>query len=616
MSPPPAHAGAHRRLAVAIPLTLVIFAIDLAAPMGYALGFLYLIPLMALLRSRVRWHPLAVAGLSSALVLVDVALRAPSPSGPAGLEFIVVHRALSLGALWVFALLLARNQHLALARDQTDALFHQALEGAPDAMLLVGPTGKIRRANTAALAMFGAERGGLVGEPLSSLIEGADCSTGLAGSGEAKRRDGERFPVECTSSSVQGAGGERLFAIRDISERQRRDERLRAAQRLESVGKLAGGVAHDFNNMLAAITGYAEHVRDGLPAASPARGDLQEILRASARAAALTRQLLAFSRRQVIEPIRLDLNELVRDTERLLSGTVGTDITIRLELGDELGAVVADPSKLEQVLLNLVVNARDAMPQGGVLTVETKRVTFGSSPAPEDPDLVPGDYVRLTVSDTGVGMSEATRERIFEPFFSTKPPGEGTGLGLSTTYGTVKQAGGHIEVRSELGQGTTFELYLPRASGPAQERPRKKPSLHPSRGSELVLLVEDEPSLLRVTARTLRNAGYTVLEAADGAVALAMLDAAERLPELLVTDVVMPELGGLELAAQVGERHPSLRVLFLSGYADNVIVRDGALTARFAFLQKPFSSSEFLLKIREILDAKGGSDSASLRTSA
>ena len=377
------------------------------------------------------------------------------------------------------------------------------------------------------------------------------------------------------------------------------EAQLAQSQRLEAVGRLAGGVAHDFNNILTAIGGYTDLLLADMAPTDARRQDVEEILRAAQRAAALTQQLLAFSRRQVMQPKVLDLNALVADIEKMLRRLIGEDILFATVLHPRTGNVRADPGQLEQVIVNLAVNARDAMPEGGRLTIETRSVELDESYRTEHPTVSPGPYVMLAVSDTGIGMDEETRTRIFEPFFTTKVRGKGTGLGLATVYGIVQQSGGHIWVYSEPGRGTTMRVYLPRVDAPADklERPGDAPP-QDLRGTETILLVEDEASVRAVTGQLLARNGYTVVEAADGPSALA-LDIPKL--DLLLTDVVMPGMSGRELANQLTARRPGLRVLYMSGYTDDAVVRHGMLEPGLSYLEKPFRPDALLRKVRETL---------------
>ncbi len=392
----------------------------------------------------------------------------------------------------------------------------------------------------------------------------------------------------------------------DVTERKRLEEQYRQAQKMEALGRLAGGVAHDFNNLLTVITGYADLLLERLPPGDPARGLLAEVQKAGERAGMLTRQMLAFSRRQVLEPKVLSLNTVVADTEKMLRRLIGEDVLLTTSLAPDLGPVSADPGQLEQVLMNLAVNARDAMPRGGRLTIETRNAVLDEAFCRARPDLRPGPYAVLAVTDTGTGMDEATKARLFEPFFTTKGPGEGTGLGLATVHGVVRQSGGHIEVRSELGAGTTFNVYLPqvRRTLPAG-MPLNGLAAMP-RGTETVLLVEDEDAVRSLARHVLKACGYTVLEAKDGREAIRIAEGHPGAIDLLVSDVVMPHLGGRELAERIAALRPGSKVLFLSGYTDDAVVHHGVREAEFAFLQKPYTPAVLAQKVREVLDRRAG----------
>jgi len=404
-------------------------------------------------------------------------------------------------------------------------------------------------------------------------------------------RDSAGRPVEVFGSWV------------DITERKALEMQLLQAQKMEAVGQLAGGVAHDFNNVLTAIAGYAELLREDLPSEDARRGDAEEIIRATERAAALTRQLLAFSRRQVLAPRVLDLNTVVASVDNMLRRLIAADVELRTALAPELGAVRADPGQLEQVIMNLVVNARDAMPRGGKLTIETANAELDESYALEHPAVMAGPYVMLAVSDSGVGMDAVTQARIFEPFFTTKEKGKGTGLGLATVYGIVKQSGGNIWLYSEPGRGTTFKIYLPRVDQPI-ELPAPTPAARETpRGTETVLLVEDDEAVRALARKMLAAHGYTVLAAPSGANALELAASHAGPIHLLVTDVVLPGISGRELAARFESVRPGLKVLYTSGYTDEAVVHHGVLDAGIAFLQKPFTSGALARKVRETLDS-------------
>jgi PAS domain S-box-containing protein len=382
--------------------------------------------------------------------------------------------------------------------------------------------------------------------------------------------------------------------------RKQLERELRQAQKMEAVGRLAGGIAHDFNNLLTVILGRSHHLADQLAADSPGRRDAELIEKSASRAAALTKQLLAFSRQQVLEIQAVDLNRVVADIEPMLRRLLGEDIEFTLHLSDGLGLVMADPGQVDQVILNLAVNARDAMPSGGRLTIETRNVELDVAFVEAHPGARPGPHVALTARDTGVGMDELTLARIFEPFFTTKDVGKGTGLGLSTVYGIVKQHDGYIAVDSRRGEGATFTVYLRHHEGKVVT-PGTRPTLDgPLQGSETILLVEDEDDVRDLTAEILRENGYTVLDARAGEEAKAIADRRGGMIDLLITDVVMPRMGGRELADHIWRRHPQLRVLYISGYAAPEF-EGGRVTPTGDFLSKPFPVEALLLKVREVL---------------
>jgi PAS domain S-box-containing protein len=431
---------------------------------------------------------------------------------------------------------------------------------------------------------------------------GRSCSVEVAN----YRKDGSTFWNALSVSPVRDAGGQLTHfvgVLTDVTERRKLEDQYRQSQKMEVVGRLAGGVAHDFNNLLTVINGYGEMVLAVLPSGHPARESVVEMVKSGERAAALTRQLLAFSRQQVLAPRVLNLNTVITETERMLRRVIGEDIELATRLQPSLGPVRADPGQLEQVLLNLAINARDAMPQGGRLTVETRDVDLDEAYAVEHAGAIPGRYAVLAVSDTGVGMTPEVRARVFEPFFTTKGPGKGTGLGLATVHGIVSQSGGRVEVYSEIGHGTTFKVYLPRfGESPSANRRLQSRLTATPRGNETILLAEDEESVRALSRYVLRDCGYAVLEAADGEEALKLCAGERGEIHLLVSDVVMPGMGGRQLAERLRALRPDIRVLYLSGYADDAVIRHGVLEAEVNFLQKPFSVSALARKVREVLD--------------
>ena len=419
-----------------------------------------------------------------------------------------------------------------------------------------------------------------------------------------KRRDGSQITVELTSHRIPSPDGEEVFegVVVDVTQQRSLESQFRQAQRLEAVGRLAGGVAHDFNNILTAITGYSDLLLEELAPDDPKRVDVDEIRNAAQRAAALTRQLLAFSRKQMLQTRVLDLNAVVQALEKMLQRLIGEDIKLRFAPGSGLGAVRADAGQLEQVILNLAVNSRDAMPSGGQLTIETANVELDAAYAQEHAGAVPGRYVMLAVSDTGTGMDVETKAHLFEPFFTTKEQGKGTGLGLATVYGIVKQSGGYVWVYSEPGRGATFKIYLPRVDEPV-ERAEASPDLSEvPGGSETVLLAEDDSAVREVVAGVLGQKGYRVLRAMDGQTAIEIARAQRGDLRLLITDMVMPGVTGRELAEVVTAEVPAVRVLFMSGYTDDAVVRHGVLDQGTPYLQKPFTPLALARKVREVLD--------------
>lgn len=399
---------------------------------------------------------------------------------------------------------------------------------------------------------------------------------------------------------------------RSVAERERADaiealqnteKQLVQSQKLEAVGRLAGGISHDFNNLLTVILGYTDISKRNLQEGDPLLRNLEEIGKASERAAALTRQLLAFSRKQVMQPKVFDVNTVVNDLKKMLRRMIGEDIELRVSTQADLGNIKADPVQLEQVLMNLVVNARDAMPRGGKLSIETSNVYLDESYAHDHVGADPGEYVMLAISDTGCGMDEETRQRIFEPFFTTKESGKGTGLGLSMVYGIVKQSGGNIWVYSEEGRGTTFKIYFPRVTAQAEDYKRSNGVIEAPKGSETILLVEDAALVRTLARQVLETAGYRVLEAASAEAALKLCETINGTRiDLLLTDVVMPGMSGNEMSKILAKKQPNMPVLYMSGYTDEAIVQHGVLEAGINFLQKPFSPGALALKVREVLD--------------
>jgi two-component system cell cycle sensor histidine kinase/response regulator CckA len=408
------------------------------------------------------------------------------------------------------------------------------------------------------------------------------------------------------SSPVVGKDGKhygRIWTFRDITGRRRLETQLFQSQKMETVGKLAGGIAHEFNSILTAILGQSELLLGDLPAGSPLAKNATEISKAAGRAATLTRQLLAYGRKQFLQPETLDLNHVLASMEGMFHHLMGGDVDLRIVPAAGLKAVKADAGQIEQVIMNMAINARDAMPNGGKLTLETANVSFDQESVGRYPELKPGDYVMLAITDTGTGMSEEVKARMFEPFFSTKAVGQGTGLGLSTCYGITKQSGGHISVYSELARGATFKVYLPQVEQQTKIPSRRLDTPDLPRGTETILLVEDDPALREMAATLLRRLGYTVLAAANGIEALSLKQQRDiGHIDLLFTDVVMPHMSGKELADRVRALYPHTRILFTSAYTENAIVHQGVLNKGVTLLQKPFTPSALAHTVREVLD--------------
>jgi PAS domain S-box-containing protein len=523
---------------------------------------------------------------------------------------------------------------------QADHWFTGLLEAAPDAMICVAADGRITLVNAQTERLFGYARDELIGEPVEMLVpdEVRDIHPGHRGAyladpvprpmGAAmelagRRRDGTTFPAEISLSAINTDDGLLITAaVRDVTERleihaererlrtqaerDRLERQVQQSQRLESLGQLAGGVAHDFNNLLGVISSYAAFAGKRIKAQQPAEDwqqvcdDIEQVKLAAAKAAALTHQLLAFARQEVIQPQPLNLNATVTSIEQLLVRTLGEHVELITDLDPSLPLILADPGQTEQVLVNLAVNARDAMPSGGKLTIETSAIGL-AEPAAALSGLSPGPYVLLKISDTGFGIPKDVIGRVFEPFFSTKPKGEGTGLGLATAYGIITQAGGNIHIYSEPGVGTTLRIYLPVT---AEDAITVTSAATPQPGNgQVILLVEDEPALREVTRRMLADNGYQVTAFADGYAALTALSTTIDRIDLLLTDVIMPKMQGRELAARVVALHPGAKVIYTSGYTQGLLSAQGVLEPGIHLIEKPFSEETLLTKLHEILGA-------------
>jgi PAS domain S-box-containing protein len=496
----------------------------------------------------------------------------------------------------------------------------RAVEQSADVVIITDRTGIIEYVNPAFETVTGYKQGEVLGLTPRILKSGQHprefyqqmWQTIL--SGEVfrgvlvnRKKNGETFVVEKTITPLRDGEGHVTHLIsndHDITDRRRLESQLQMANKMDAIGRLAGGVAHDFNNLLMVISAYAELMQDSLASGHPLLRNVHEIMKASKRAADLTRQLLAFGRKQMQALQLLDLNHVLKDISKMLPRLIGEDIHLTVVHGRNIGCVKADPLQIEQIVMNLAANARDAMPDGGKLTIETTSIVLDEDYVQKHSIVPIGDYVLLAVTDTGQGIAPEHLSHIFEPFYTTKAEGKGTGLGLATVYGIVKQNGGFIWVYSEPGLGTTFKIYLPRVKKEAGiAKPNSKSLQEAPRGVETILLVEDEAAVRQSTGQFLRLNGYTVIEAKDGEDALRVAKSQTAPIDLMITDVVMPHLGGAKLAAQLAVTHPTMKVLFVSGYAETTVLRHGAIDVTNNFLQKPFGLKTLAVKIRQVLDA-------------
>jgi PAS domain S-box-containing protein len=518
-----------------------------------------------------------------------------------------------MGRLAVVRDISSRRRAEAALRETSQTL-RTLIEASPVAIMSLNLAGRVTLWNRAAERMFGWSDREVLGQPLPTVPE--DKRTEFAAAvarnrrGEAtiyetqrKRKDGSLVNVLTSTAAIldtEGRVAATMAIIVDVTEQKQLEEQLRQAVKMEGIGRLAGGITHDFNNLLTVIAGRIYLLMSQLPAGHAMREDLQLIEQTGERAAALTKQLLAFSRKQILAPVVLDLNDVLTSMKQLLERVLGEDIDLIIDLEPPLGRVLADESQLEQVILNLAVNARDAMPDGGQLVLETSNVEVDDTYLRPHVELRRGSYVALAVTDSGIGMPAETLARIFEPFFTTKEAGRGTGLGLATAYGIVKQSNGHITVYSEPGHGTTFRVYLPKAEDNVAATVAVETST-PS-GTETVLLVEDDLDLRTLAHAILKQQGYSVLEAEDAAAAIRIADQYPGCIHLLITDVVMPKMNGPTMARAIREHRPDAKLLYMSGYTDEAIVRHGVLEPGTPFLQKPFTPGTLARKIRQVLD--------------
>jgi PAS domain S-box-containing protein len=513
------------------------------------------------------------------------------------------------------------RKRASVALSQSEASFRSVIENAPYGIYRANAAGKFLSVNPALQKMLGYE----TQEDLSHANLSTDIysdpqehrrandlfagTKGLDVEVEWKRKDGTPLKARCSGRLIEGEQGEckgeanfEVF-VEDVTDKRVLEQQLHMAVKMEAVGRLSGGIAHDFNNLLGVIIGYAQVLKRRLKSGEDIFEYAEEIEKAGQRAASLTRQLLAFSRQQVLAPAILNLNALISDMGKMIHRLIGEDIELVMNLDPAIGSVKADHGQIEQVVMNLAVNARDAMPQGGKLALETAMATFDQAYTRQHPGSKAGRYVMFSVTDAGMGMSAGTLAHIFEPFFTTKEVGKGTGLGLATVYGVVKQSNGYVWVDSQVGQGSSFKVYLPLLEEPAQTPEVIVPASESFRGSETVLVVEDADALRKLSVTLLEQYGYRVLSAANGAEALELAQKHNQSIDLLLTDVIMPGLGGHALAQRLEAVRPGLKILYMSGYTDSSIAQHGVLEAGISLLHKPFTEEELVRKIREVLDA-------------
>lgn len=582
-----------------------LFALDRFKTVDIAVWLFYLIPLLA--TSYVAPRRVAYLLLVMCTALIGLGFE----WGPTAerTDVAILNRLIGVTVLWLTIVILLERKRAEDALRVTKQRYEDLVELSPET-IYIRQDGKLVFVNPAGVRLFGATREeDLLGKPVADFVQPASPGTPSGSDAPADetylRLDGTAVQVETAFAPIdhEGRPAVQVF-VRNVTRRAQLEEQLRQSQKIEAVGRLAGGIAHDFNNLMTVVTGYVALTKKRLTDPGLVSKGLEEIGKASHRATRLTQQLIAFSRKQILQPQILDLNHIVSNMDRMLRRLIGEDIELETVLEPRLGKVKADPGQIEQVVVNLTLNARDAMPRGGRLVVETANVDLAGAEPGGYHNLPVGPFVQIVFRDNGIGMDEETRSHIFEPYFTTKAIGKGSGLGLATVYGIIRQSGGDVRVASDPGRGSTFTILLPRSTDaePSAEDVEPTPDI-PGGGRETVLLVEDEEPVRVLLRETLEEAGYTVLEAPDGEEALAIVSRRAQKIHLLLSDVVMPKMGGRELADRVTSLRPETKVLLMSGYAESVLGRQNDEEAPQPFLFKPFTPNDLIQKVRAILDA-------------
>lgn len=598
---------------ISVLISLAFFIFDIVKPINMTVWLFYLIPLLFTSYAATRRISYLLL-LICTLLIVLAYVWIPAQARP---DVEILNRCIGITVLWLTIVILLERKRAEDNLRASNARYRDLVELSPET-IYIQQEGRVVFVNSAGIRMLGATvEKEILGRPISDFLPPGWRNSNAARIHREQIAGGETPSVEDRFVRLDGAMAEAEVSavpieyfgkpaiqvfVRDITGRKRLEDQLRQSQRIEALGRLAGGIAHDFNNLMTVIMGYAATTKKRLGEPEQVAQGLEEIEKAGVRATRLTKQLIAFSRKQILQSQTLDLNRILSNMDRLLRRLIGEDIELVTVPGKDLGMVKADPGQIEQVIVNLALNARDAMPRGGTLLVETTDAVLTESEVREHSDLPAGRYVKMVFQDNGVGMDAETIPHIFEPYFTTKDVGKGTGLGLATVYGIIRQSGGDISVRSEWGMGTTFTIWLPQTTEEAADKEPFELVLDAPSGLETILVVEDEDPLRRLVRETLEDAGYRVLDAPGGEEALDLLSSDHDDIHLLLTDVVMPKIGGRVLAARAASLYPEMKVLFMTGYADaNSGLRDNPL-GRKPCIFKPFTPNELALKVREVLD--------------